>query len=156
MPDIDVETLKDCTTAELRRLWRQHMGNKPAPNAKLLLIRELAWHAQHRTHGGFDAETRSLLRSAIRQARNGAGEQANGSNRAKRRKQRRPKPKLQTGAKLVRTWRGHRHEVTVLEEGKRFEYRGETYASLSEIAKQITGSHWSGPRFFGLRRSPSQ
>jgi hypothetical protein len=55
---------------------------------------------------------------------------------------------VKPGTWLSRTWHGEVHQVIVLEGG--FEYRGERFSSLSEIAKRITGSHWSGPRFFGL------
>jgi hypothetical protein len=58
---------------------------------------------------------------------------------------------LKSGARLVREWHGHTHTVTVTEDG--FEYAGMTYPSLTKIAKKITGTHWSGPRFFGLLRS---
>ena len=57
---------------------------------------------------------------------------------------------LKTGATLVRQWRGHTHTVLVREDG--FEYDGQRYRSLTVIAERITGSHWSGPRFFGLRK----
>jgi hypothetical protein len=53
------------------------------------------------------------------------------------------------GARLTMEWRGKRHVVEVLNDG--FAYRGETYTSLSEIARMITGARWSGPRFFGLK-----
>lgn len=65
-------------------------------------------------------------------------------------------PRLEGGARLLRTWRGRPHEVTVLEQGKAFEYRGTRYPSLSEIARLITGTRWSGPRFFGLARHPGK
>ena len=81
--------------------------------------------------------------------------ESSGSRRSAKRKRRsrpRPRVELPRGAKLVRTWRGRKHEVTVIEEGKRFSYEGETYESLSEIAEKITSAHWSGPRFFGLDR----
>jgi len=57
---------------------------------------------------------------------------------------------LQANTRFVRTWRGVRHEVVVVEGGT-FRYRERTYDSLSEIARAITGVRWSGPRFFGLR-----
>jgi len=53
------------------------------------------------------------------------------------------------GTRLVREWGGQRHEVTAIEGG--YEYNGRWYKSLSAIAKAITGAHWSGPQFFGLR-----
>src|SRR5262249_62078154 len=57
---------------------------------------------------------------------------------------------LKPGARLVREWHSRTHTVTVTEDG--FEYAGLTYLSLTKIAKKITGTHWSGPRFFGLMR----
>ena len=60
--------------------------------------------------------------------------------------------KLRPGARLVRRWGGANHEVMVMDRG--FAYRGSAYASLSEVARCITGAHWSGPRFFGLQRTP--
>jgi hypothetical protein len=56
---------------------------------------------------------------------------------------------LRLGARLIRTWKGTTHEITVVERG--FAYRGRRYRSLTEIAQAITGAHWSGPRFFGLK-----
>jgi len=56
---------------------------------------------------------------------------------------------LKPGTRLLREWGGRTHTVIVLDEG--FEYDGERYRSLTEIARHITGAHWSGPRFFGLR-----
>ena len=56
---------------------------------------------------------------------------------------------LRPGARLVREWRGSRYEVEVLEDG--FALNGKIYNSLSEIAFTITGTKWSGPRFFGMK-----
>jgi hypothetical protein len=55
---------------------------------------------------------------------------------------------------LVREWRGISHQVSVLEKG--FCFRGKRYRSLSEVAREITGTRWSGPLFFGLRRSQEE
>jgi hypothetical protein len=57
-------------------------------------------------------------------------------------------PTLKPNVRLVREWRGRAHSVLVLEDG--FEYQGQRHRSLTEIARQITGAHWSGPRFFGV------
>ena len=56
---------------------------------------------------------------------------------------------VKPGTWLSRTWHGEVYQVVVLETA--FEYRGERFSSLSKIARRITGTHWSGPRFFGLR-----
>jgi hypothetical protein len=61
-----------------------------------------------------------------------------------------PRPRIRSGARLLREWRGRTHTVVVTEDG--FEYAGKSYSSLSKIAQTITGAHWSGPRFFGLYR----
>ena len=53
------------------------------------------------------------------------------------------------GTRLYRSWRGVTQEVLVLESG--YSWRDMTYASLSEVARAITGTRWSGPRFFGLQ-----
>ncbi len=59
---------------------------------------------------------------------------------------------IKPGLRLVREWRGETHHVLVLEDG--FEWNGERRRSLSAIAREITGTRWSGPLFFGLKRSP--
>jgi hypothetical protein len=61
---------------------------------------------------------------------------------------------LKPGARLVREWAGQMHTVVVLDNG--FDYDGERYPSLSKIAARITGAHWSGPRFFGIKRTSSR
>ena len=58
--------------------------------------------------------------------------------------------RFKSGTRLVREWKGKVHEVTITADG--FEYQGETYKSLSPIACRITGTHWSGPAFFGTKR----
>lgn len=145
--------LKDLSMAPLRRLWHQRMGRgKDPPGIRSLLLRELAWHDQQAVKGGMDAQTRALLRLAIRLASKVPTRPRNSL-----RKRSRLKPNLKTGTKLIRTWRGRKHEVIVLDDGSsggrgRFEYAGETFRGLTAIAQKITGAHWSGPRFFGLNR----
>ena len=60
-------------------------------------------------------------------------------------------PKLKPGGRLIREWNGVTHVVDVVEGG--FLWKGHRYASLSPIARAITGARWSGPRFFGLKRT---
>ena len=104
-------------------------------------IREIAWRVQAREAGGMDAETRRLLTRAKRSATREPQD---------RPRKRRRKTRLAPGATLVRTWRGREHTVTVTEAG--FRYDGREHASLSEVAREITGTRWSGPRFFGLNQ----
>ncbi|MGE3109554.1 MAG: DUF2924 domain-containing protein [Phycisphaerales bacterium] len=159
---IDVESLADLSIANLRDLWSKHMGRAAPPAQKRLLIRELAWGAQERVHGGLDAETRRLLDRAIRTATKG-GVPSNGEVRddahtpATKRRSRGAASTVRTSSsdlppatRLSRVWRGVRYEVYVLDGGRQFRYRDQTYGSLSEIAREITGTRWSGPRFFGM------
>lgn len=67
-------------------------------------------------------------------------------------KRKRPaRAKLVPGARLVREWNGQTYTVSVIDEG--FVYKNRTWTSLSAIAKDITGAHWSGPRFFGVGKA---
>lgn len=64
-------------------------------------------------------------------------------------------PQLQAGVTLVRKWRGKTYKVKVIEDEKgrkRYEFAGQIYRSLTLVATEITGAHWSGPRFFGLNK----
>jgi len=128
--------LLDRSTQELRLAWRKlHRTEPPQGLSRDLLIRALAHQLQEQSHGGTG---RALQRRL--QALTGELEKRGASFD--------PAPALKTGTTLVRQWRGHTHAVLVRDNG--FEYEGERYRSLSVIAKRITGTHWSGPRFFGL------
>lgn len=165
---IDLAALPRLSLEELRCLWTKHIGRSPPPTQKRLLIRELAWRVQERVHGGLDVETVRLLKYAIRSARQNA-QNADASKQPIR--SRRPPASstargprvandLPPGTRLIREWRGRTHEVNVIEAragdevggkgGRSFRYRDQTFKTLTEVAKAITGIHWSGPRFFGL------
>ncbi|MEM1108880.1 MAG: DUF2924 domain-containing protein [Planctomycetota bacterium] len=145
-PPRSIDDLKRLSLTELSQRWQQTSRGKPPPKVKLLLRRDLAWQAQG---GGIDAATQTMLKSAIR----GAQAPSERANPRKSQKPRTPtKPVLQSGAKLIRKWKGKTYEVVVIEPGKRFEFRDREYRNLTQIARQITGAHWSGPRFFGLNR----
>ena len=110
--------------------------------------------AQQSNQGGLDQETQSLLNAAVRQSETSldkSGETPLPSKRVRRTQ----KPQLQAGVTLVREWRGKTYKEKVVEgsNGKQvFVFAGREYRSLTVIAKEITGAHWSGPRFFGLNR----
>jgi hypothetical protein len=120
---------------ELRREWASRYG-AAAPNISPDLLRlGLAYKVQEQRAGGLSRSTRGALRYA---AQLQAPEQG-----------RVPLPrKLTPGTRLVRDWHGVGHTVVVIESG--FEYDGKSWKSLSAIAREITGTHWNGPRFFGL------
>ena len=92
---------------------------------------------QEKAHGGLSKAARRRLRTLARAfAETGRVAADTGST-------------LRPGARLVREWRGKTFVVTVTEDG--FEHGGQLHPSLTAVARNITGAHWSGPRFFGLR-----
>ena len=136
--DGEIAGLVDRSTQELRRAWRTlHHTGPPLGLSRDLIIRGLADKLQQRAHGGPSRALQRRLQIL-------AGEFEKGARSFD------PGIVLKTGATLVRQWRGHTHTVLVREDG--FEYEGQRYRSLTVIAEQITGAHWSGPRFFGLSK----
>ena len=123
---------------ELLKLWRNLFDQVPNPALRReTLIPILAYRIQEKAFGG-------LKESTVRKLRELADESVVGE--APVQKSLRPK----IGTRYVREHAGWLHEVTVFEAG--YEYVGTTYRSLSEIARAITGTKWSGPAFFGLKR----
>jgi len=124
--------LRSLAIDALRRHWRVIFGRTP-PSAlsKDLLRRMIAFRMQERAFGDLDRESLRFL----------AGWARNSSP---------PRRQLKPGTVLVRDYQNQRHTVTVVPDG--FDWQGTTYASLSAIARAITGTAWSGPRFFALAR----
>lgn len=153
--ELDVNSLKSLSLAQLRQIWRKRVGHtgrrRDPPQIRALLIRQLAWQAQN---GSLDAQTQALLKAAINQANCLKPQSKIPRSNAPLNSRVRSltESRLQSGTKLIRKWRGKKYEVLVIDGGKRFQFRGEVYRSLTPIAKKITGAHWSGPRFFGLNR----
>jgi hypothetical protein len=123
---------------ELRKRWRAMYGKAPSRElGRSFLTRAIAYRLQERAYGGLKPSTQRLL------VRFGE-ETASGSSPKKPQIR-----KAQSGTVLIREWQGNAHRVTMLDDGVSF--NGKHYRSLSEVAREITGSRWSGPRFFGLR-----
>ena len=97
---------------------------------------------QEKTHGGLKPEVRQRLRKLAKSFESGTAG-TDGRLIAPL--------KFKPGTRLSRTWQGKTHHVVVSERG--FEYNGQTYQSLSHIARSITGTRWSGPLFFGLKKN---
>ncbi len=132
--------LESASPAELRVLWaRAHKHPAPKRASRDLLLRAVAYHIQERVEGG-------LSKTAFKRLAHLADLKSNDG-----RPPRPPPPRLKPGTRLIREWGGAVHQVTVGEDG--FDYRGARYASLSRIAREITGTRWSGPLFFGLRKA---
>jgi hypothetical protein len=129
-----IAALPGLNKAQLLVLWRENFGHAPPPNLrKELMVPVLAYRMQEKEFGGLSVRKR--LREIA---------QSLGSVKQQ------PDAKLQGGTRLVRTWRGEVHEVAVTDNG--FTYRGRHFTSLSRIAREITGTPWSGPLFFGTRK----
>ena len=134
----EIAGLPKLSIDELRERWKAMYGRPPSPEiGRSFLTRAIAYRLQERAYGGLKSSTRRLLARV-------AEETATGSSMKKPQSR-----KAQSGTILIREWQGTAHRVTMLDDGVSF--NGKRYHSLSEVARAITGRHWSGPRFFGLR-----
>lgn len=134
----ELEGLKSNTTDELVALWCRIFGGNPPPRVRReTVLRFAAYRIQELTHGGPTKSSLALIKSVSKEIEN---PRASGSGEI-----------LYPGVRIVRDWRGERHEVKILERG--FEYQGKQYRSLTAIATLITGTKRSGPLFFGLREN---
>ena len=125
--EAEIRLIETMSLQELRGMWKARWGLAPRFRSVDLLRRLIAWRLQTEVFGDLDNDTRmQLRRTAI------------------------PQPTgLPPGSRLTREYRGKLHQVDVGDHT--FNYQGTTYASLSAIARRITGTRWNGPRFFGLR-----
>jgi hypothetical protein len=127
----------------LRRQWRAYLGDEaPAHLSRWLLMKVLAYRLQSDAFGDLDKSIRRILRSGK--------EDGFGAPFDRRAPQTREGLGLKAGALLVREWNGRLERVMILDEG--FAWNGQTFGSLSQIAKAMTGTNWNGHRFFGLRQ----
>lgn len=130
-----LEALETMPAVEMRAEWCRTFSDPPPTLPPPLFRRLLAQKLQERRYGGLPAVVRREL------ARIAAGERPTGVHRI-------TKKQIRPGTLLVREWQGQSIEVLVTEEG--FLWGDRRYRSLSEIAREVTGVRWSGPRFFGL------
>ena len=134
----EIAALAKASIRDLRQRLKILYGKEPSGYiGRSFVIRAIAYRLQEQAFGGLKPSIRRLLARV-------AEETAAGSS-PKSRSVRKAEPVTI----LVREWQGNTHRVTVLGDGVSF--KGKCYRSLSEIAREITGSRWSGPRFFGLR-----
>ena len=128
----EIGALADLPRPDLVERWVELHGSAPLKTlTKDLLVRGIAYERQVRQRGGLTPAEKKAL-TALAQGRTD------------------PTPRaLKAGTRLYRCWQGVTHEVLVLDRG--YGWRGKTCASLSEVARAITGTRWSGPRFFGLK-----
>ena len=127
--------------AELLTIWTATIGEPPRFRAsRELLASALAWQLQERKFGGISAATQRKLRVLVR------------AHQRKKRSAQLPaaSTNLRPGTVISKQWRGAQHVVVVLADG--FQHQGKVYGSLSQLAREITGTRWNGPAFFGLRQ----
>lgn len=135
--------LSHLSHADLRGEWRRlYRAQPPKKLGRDMLELGVAWKLQEQALGGLSGASRRRLAAIAADLDKKGGL---GQVRVAR---------LRPGARLVREWRGQTHEVLVSDQG--FHWRGTTWRSLSVIAREITGTQWSGPRFFGLATRPGR
>ena len=141
--EAELDRLPTAPIAQLRKRYRELFRTEP-PKAfgPDLLRRSVAHRIQETAYGGLSASTRRLLDQLVKAAK----AKPNGRLELPRR--------IKPGSELVRTWKGKSYRVMVMADG--FAHDGKTFASLSEIASEITGTRWNGPRFFGLRSTSNR
>jgi len=134
----EIAGLSKAGIADLRERCKNLYGKPPSDGlGRSFLVRAVAYRLQEQAFGGLKPSTRRLLARVAEEAAAGSSPK------------RPPVRKAEMGTILVREWQGNAHRVTVLGDGVSF--NGKRYRSLSQVAREITGSRWSGPRFFGLR-----
>jgi hypothetical protein len=127
---VELAALPSMRGAALRQRWLQLIG-QPAPRLGSMLLRHaLAWELQARVHGGLSPRTQRRL---MRAANVGAQHRSI------------------AGMTLVREWKGVLHTITI-DENETVHWNGQTWNSLTEVARQITGTRWLGSVFFGLKQ----
>lgn len=134
-----IAQLNELPLGHLRQRWRgAHPGVQiPERLSRDLMVRSITWHEQCSRYGGLAPATERVLDKMARQL------EVTGTLEIERSV--RPK----TGTRILREWRGRTYVVEVADGG--FLHDGSKFASLSHVARAITGTRWSGPRFFGLK-----
>ena len=140
----EIKILEESDVLALKRKWQEIFRKEPPRFAKRsFLTQALAWEIQARAFGGISPALHRQLLKIAEQCSKGTFD-----GKVE------PRSALKTGVMLVRSWRGTIHQATVTEGG--FLWKGESYDSLSAIAREITGTQWSGPCFFGLKKLRSE
>jgi hypothetical protein len=138
----EIARLRDLDASVLRLRWREVTGKPAAVGLKgELLIRALAYAIQEKAFGGLSLTAAKRLQAIAREGKTTVDTAPSAKPSARR--------KLMPGTRLIREWQGVMHEVIVIPDG--FLWQGTTYASLSTVAKAITGTSWNGWVFFGAK-----
>jgi hypothetical protein len=146
--DSEIARLRGLDVGELRARWHTVFRRRAPPHLpRHLLFRILAYRLQADRLGELDADSRRVLHRIGSGAPHETDRLVAALNRRR--------TELKPGTLLTREWDGQLQRVMVLADG--FSWNGKTYTSLSTVSFAMTGTHWSGPKFFGLRdKSASQ
>ncbi len=147
-----IAQLQQMSVGELREEWRELYGEETRSRHKVWLFKRLAWRVQELEYGGLSERAKKRLEELMPNAELALRLPKSFMDGVE------PAPSRQirdqripaAGIVLLRDYKGQKIAVTVLEDG--FEWEGRSYRSLSAIAKEVTGAHWNGLRFFGLHR----
>ena len=138
--ELEIATLADLPRTDLVEYWKDlYRADPPKGLSVRILASAVAYEMQARVHGKLSQQLRQSLKN------NATALPANPNSGGYA---------LTLGTRLVREWQGTVHVVDVMEEG--FRWQGRVWPSLSVIAREITGTRWSGPRFFGLKSKPGR
>ncbi len=134
-----IANLPDLSKTQLLPIWSENFSTPPPPKLrKELMVPILAYRLQEKEYGGLSHSARKRLKYIALSL--GAHRRSSS-----------PKPSdPDSGSRLIRVWGGEVHEVDCRD--GLYVYRGKQFTSLSRIAREITGTHWSGPAFFGTKR----
>lgn len=133
----DLAELPELSLDALKARWRDLFGAPPPSRlGRSLMVRGIAYRMQEQALGGLRPATHRRIARAFANIVDGRVLSSN-------------QPTIKPGTRLLREWQGVTHEVIILESG--VQYRDAVWPSLSAVAREITGTRWSGPRFFGIR-----
>lgn len=138
-----IAALSTLTMAELLAVWDRYFPRRPAAPIRVYIESRITYKIQEEAFGGLDPEVRRRL-------------EAIGAKHSRIKLRARPREfHFAPGTVLLREWGEQEHRVTVTAEGL-FEYQGRSFKSLTAVARHITGTHWSGPLFFGLGKGGAE
>ena len=122
--------VEQMTPKELTEKWKDLFGSQPPEYGRVFMRKRLAYRIQELFYGGLSPELRTQMLGQKKLKKRNAGI-------------------MKPGNHLVREWHGEKHEVVIRSNG--VEYRGNIFRSLTAVAKVITGVHWNGKNFFGVK-----
>jgi len=139
-----IEDLQYLSRGELIKKWKKlFKTNSPQHARKDLLIKHIAWKMQAKENGGYSNKTQKQLDKFAEKFIKGKETKDTSLKEEST-------LEIKAGTRLIREYKGKKHEVISLEKG--FNYKDKVYKSLSAIANEITGTRWNGKVFFGIKK----